>query len=454
MPKKYTTAQLTGERGISLVQDRVLEMGHVFQPTGDLEAGIDGFIEIRDPETEAATNLTIAVQSKATKGQFVAETEEKFQYTVDERDLEYWLSGNLPVLLVVSRPDENEIYYKSIKDYFRDPERRKDRKITFDKAEDRFDESIAESLVDLAAPEDSGLYVNPVPDHEELISNLLPVRDFAETVYHAETDYRHPGEVWEEVAESGLALKGDWILWNKRIWSVRDTRSGPLSNFCYPETTEDERLDRWAQSDDPDLRSNFVKLMYQCLRQRFRKIRVGYDKDKNIYYFWSTRDNKSKKVDYVRHNGNESYRTVFKGYPDDSDEKYFYRHMALYASFERINGEWHLEIDPTYLFTTDGHNHHPGGGKLLSNVRKDEGHTDVSSQVQFWAYQLLRTDFESTYPYLSFQPLRTFMIDKGIDDERWRSPGSIEEIESQENEEDNEPESQYDLFDSQSLQHK
>jgi len=118
MAKKYTKSQITGGHGASLIAERVFSMGHVYQATGDLEAGIDGYIEIRDPETEEATGLTVAVQSKATAGRVTAETNERFEYLLDERDLDYWLSGNLPVLLVVSRPQSGEAYYKSIKEYF------------------------------------------------------------------------------------------------------------------------------------------------------------------------------------------------------------------------------------------------------------------------------------------------------------------------------------------------
>jgi hypothetical protein len=108
----------------SLVAKRVFAMGHVYQETGDLEAGIDGYIEIRAPETDEATGLTLGVQSKARTGRFTGETEETFEYHVEERDLQYWLSSNLPILLVVSRPQSDEAYCKSIEEYFSSQERR------------------------------------------------------------------------------------------------------------------------------------------------------------------------------------------------------------------------------------------------------------------------------------------------------------------------------------------
>ena len=46
-------------------------MGFLWNPTG-LEAGIDGYIEIRDDATSEVTNCIIQVQSKATSSPFCA----------------------------------------------------------------------------------------------------------------------------------------------------------------------------------------------------------------------------------------------------------------------------------------------------------------------------------------------------------------------------------------------
>jgi hypothetical protein len=94
-------------------------MGFLWYPSGGVEAGIDGRLEIRNEDAEV-TNLIISVQSKATDGQFDAETDTDFTFTCSERDLRYWLKGNLPVILVCSRPRTDEAYWLSIKDAFSD----------------------------------------------------------------------------------------------------------------------------------------------------------------------------------------------------------------------------------------------------------------------------------------------------------------------------------------------
>ena len=102
-PKKIGHTTLLGERGVNLVARRVMEMGFVWYPTGSVEAGIDGHIELRDAETGEVFNAVIGVQSKATDHSFPNETATGFDFYCNKRDLDYWLKGNLPVVLVVSR---------------------------------------------------------------------------------------------------------------------------------------------------------------------------------------------------------------------------------------------------------------------------------------------------------------------------------------------------------------
>ena len=101
--KKIGHRDIIGQQGINLIERIVLEMGCLWHPT-KLEAGIDGIIEIRDPSTGEVTNSIIQVQSKATETQFASESVSDFSYTCSERDLDYWLHGNAPVILVCSRP--------------------------------------------------------------------------------------------------------------------------------------------------------------------------------------------------------------------------------------------------------------------------------------------------------------------------------------------------------------
>jgi hypothetical protein len=50
-PKKFHRSSIVGEEGVNLIQRVVLRMGHMWYPTGGVEAGIDGFVEIRNAVT-------------------------------------------------------------------------------------------------------------------------------------------------------------------------------------------------------------------------------------------------------------------------------------------------------------------------------------------------------------------------------------------------------------------
>src|SRR5690606_20251610 len=114
----------------------------------------------------------IQVQSKATEQNFANDTGKTFEYICDERDLEYWLKGNCPVVLIRSNVVTNEAYWIPIKDYFKDSQKRRTRKIIFDKSRNTFSEAARDSLASLAMPEESGFYLSPPPIKELIYSNL------------------------------------------------------------------------------------------------------------------------------------------------------------------------------------------------------------------------------------------------------------------------------------------
>jgi hypothetical protein len=51
MAKKISEQQRIGQQGVHLLGGRLLSVGLSFHPNGPLDAGIDGFLELRDPET-------------------------------------------------------------------------------------------------------------------------------------------------------------------------------------------------------------------------------------------------------------------------------------------------------------------------------------------------------------------------------------------------------------------
>ena len=221
MPKKITERIVTGQRGVNLVESIILEMGFAFHQTGAMEAGIDGIIEIRDPVTEEVKNLILQMQSKATLGRFTGETETTFHFTCEEDDLGYWMTGNVPVIFVRSRPSTGEAYWVSIKDYFMDATRRRSRRIDFDKVKDRFTPECADALAKLATRNVPGLVFARPHVIETLYSNLLRVTEFAPNLHIAKTTLRDRADVWKIVSADGRA-SGEWVLNGGYLYSFVD----------------------------------------------------------------------------------------------------------------------------------------------------------------------------------------------------------------------------------------
>lgn len=63
-PKKLTRQKRRGQEGVNFIEKVVLQMNSTWTPTGSLEVGIDGYIELFDRNSGIALGKIIAVQSK------------------------------------------------------------------------------------------------------------------------------------------------------------------------------------------------------------------------------------------------------------------------------------------------------------------------------------------------------------------------------------------------------
>lgn len=67
MTKKLSDQQLIGQQGVHLLCERLLSHGLSFHQTAALDAGIDGFLELRDPATGEVKAQFISAQLKTKK---------------------------------------------------------------------------------------------------------------------------------------------------------------------------------------------------------------------------------------------------------------------------------------------------------------------------------------------------------------------------------------------------
>jgi hypothetical protein len=367
----------------------------------------------------------ILVQSRATKGLFQGETPDSLEYLCSEKDLAYWLLGTAPVVLVYSRPESDEAYWVSVKEYFHDSERRKTRKIHFDKHRDRFDTSIRDRLLGVAGPPDSGAYFTPPPRQELLFTNLLTVTQVPAQLFIAETDLRSGRDVAEYLADARATSENEWVLKNRRILSVHDLTKSPWRDICDQGTVDSFSTAEWSDSDDGDRQRDYVRLLNECLRASLRRSAVAYRRDQELYHFRPPKDLSDRRITF-RSLARKSTRVVFHGYPGRQDPARiaYYRHSAFQGRFRRFAAQWFLQITPTYYFTSDGYSPHPFYESKLKGIKALERNPAVLGQIVMWADVLAerRTDlFTAPYPHLGFGALASVDLEVGIDDQAWLS---------------------------------
>lgn len=296
--KKIGQSDIIGQQGINIIEEVVLRMGFLWYATGGVEAGIDGIIEIRDFQTGEVTNCILQVQSKATQKTLLqAENENSFEYRFQERDIDYWLQGNAPVILIVVKTSTKEAFWVAVKDYFCDAKRRQSKKVTFDKRFNRFDFNARDALIKLAVPQNSGLYLAPRPKLEKLYSNLLRVSQLAEHLYTAYTFTEDESKAYSALQKVGRNLGQEWLLKENFVLSFHDLRQAPWTEICDLGTVEQHGVDEWSLSNRLELQQEFVWLLNNTLREKI-KGELSFDRKKKCYYFKPTNDLSVRQYSY------------------------------------------------------------------------------------------------------------------------------------------------------------
>jgi hypothetical protein len=428
-PKKISHYSIIGQKGINLIERIVLEMGFVWHPR-TIDAGIDGMIELRNTKTEEAYNFHILVQSKATEGSFQNDNGRTFEYTCDERDIDYWLKGNTPVILICSNVVNNEAYWLNIKEYFKDPLIRKTKKAIFNKIENRFTKENNQKLLDLATSTNKGFYFSPAPKVERIVSNLLPLIYYPEYIFCADTKYRRNVELWNALnqLQNKKGINKNWMLSDGKIYSFNDLTKEPWNVFVTKEVSF-FNTSIWAKTHELSLTNNFIQLLNNSLETFLHQRNIIHkvvEKNINLFYFRPRLDNDqrpySKKIYYSRF-GRKSHQSVCERYVRKSDPSVisFYRHLALEHKFYRYDGQWYLEITPTYYFTHDGFKMHYYYESKLKGKKALDKATAVFSETIFWAWFLGQESgklFEYS-PTLKFGQLWESDLNAGLDDNLW-----------------------------------
>jgi hypothetical protein len=216
-------------------------------------------------------------------------------------------------------------------------------------------------------------------------------------------------------------MASEWFLKDKRLLSFYDLSESPWAGACDQGTVERFDSAEWSQSDDPDRRRDFVRLLNQSLRRKLHHVDIGFERSLEFYFF-RLPDGQDKWEEPYRSISRNTSRHVVDFYPNRSNPELpgYYRHLAFTARFLLADLEWVLEVTPTYYFTRDGSTLLKRHEELLKGIKRLERNAAVLGQVFFIADYLSRPpDLFKKTSDLHFGHLLTFGSPVGIRDSEW-----------------------------------
>jgi hypothetical protein len=362
-----------------------MAMGFAFDVQGRLETGVDGMLELRDPRTHRMLAQWIGAQVKTTEvGRYSNEDEKGFDYLLRSEDLEYWRDANIPVIVVLVRLNEGEMYWKAV-DAGRAVE---PRRLRFDKVDDRFDRGAADRIAALCISRDKlGTYVPPMLSGEAVHINMVRIL-LPEKIYVAASLYASGREAARELAKFDGHASYDWVIRNRRFISFRNPDGGPLVDVLDEGSLEAVETSAIALSEDIDDENAFIELLGRTLSTQLDK-QLSYDRESKALYFRAKGLNRGFKYRY-RSLINETAADVVAVWRRSKDNEVgSVRHHAFVPRFHRIGDEWLLTVTPTFVFTKDGYRPHYYASSLLSGKKKKEKNGAIRGQFLMWRYLLV-----------------------------------------------------------------
>lgn len=423
--KTFTDNQLRGGQGPAIVELAVSEMGFVWRPTSQHDTGIDGEIEVRDPVSGAMTGLIIKAQVKTSRS-LVNETEEDFDYSPERRDVRYWLSYNVPVILIVCQSTTKDAFWLPVREFA--PGSGERTRLHFNKTRDRLGKGSAARLVEFAKATTPWANAPSLDVSETLLSNLLPVSRLPERLFLGETAYPDAKRVGNALRERNLAC--EFVLKNRRILTPRDLSDAKYRFLVDQGTVEDFAIGEWADTDDQDKKRDFVHLLNGCTRALFNsgKTHLIFDRNQGCYFFPASPDLRPYNVSYMS-SKKKTDRQVFKVMRLRGNVL-GYRHSAMVAHYARYDKTWYLEVTPTYYFSQNGRALSRRHSKWLKGIKEQEKNGSVRGQLVMWASILTEPGdlLDDEYPFLAFGSPTSFVLGVGVDDQAWRDHESAASV--------------------------
>lgn len=430
MAKKLTRQQIAGSQGEAFVRERANAMGFLYSTYGPIEAGIDGLLEPRDPETGTPSGRLIAVQVKTTdNGSYTADDGETFQYLMDPEDAAYWRESNLPVIVVLVHLGRREAFWKSTADG-QGPDQRR---LIIRRNADRFDETARDALAALCVAKSKfGIWFPPYKGGEWGHMNLLEV-GLPEEIYVGASPFKTGRDALLALLDKDDRPPDDWIIRAGQFTSFRDPRGTVLDRIVDAGSVEALPAAEIAFPEDEAEEHGIIDLLRRTLTAQLDGI-LAFNRDQKAFYFPATEKTISKKYRYTSLKIQTSAEVV-KKYEKEGRLKYV-RHHAFEPRFWRIGDAWFLSVTPTFVFTWDGYRPDRFASGRLAGKKQRERNSSLLGQFLMWRHlltslgqkrvtaSLFDLDPERDH-LLKFRAVESLALPRGVPDDVWRSSEAL-----------------------------
>ena len=270
--------------------------------------------------------------------------------------------------------------------------------------------------------EESAEAADPDDVRELIFGNLLSVDFVPARVHVLSTSYATPGDLREVHAEAE-----PHVISSKCIWSFADlsrsttvlSKAGEGSSHIV--ATRDLLMDR-------DQSALLVRLLNTCLRSHLSKLAIKRD-EKGRYFFRPNKDGTSKSWQ----NGGDRPREVAAKKVSVLDGSAFWVHHAAYAAFRLLGDRPFLQIEPTYVFTSDGNSLLDGKtvGKLAIRWNGRQQNPAVLRNLLFWC-KAISGNSRTVTMKTGGEPIRIrsipalAVVNKGVEGDEIRIRGLME----------------------------
>lgn len=380
MPKKLTRQSRIGQQGVSILEAFCLNAPLIWRPITIHDLGVDGQIELEDPETGFALNKIISCQVKSSIRPIAFNQRGVVPFYVSVDDFQYWCESNIPcVLLYIDCTNEN-IYWRHITP---DSGRKTSESavaVEFHRSRDLLTHETVERLSKLATPNTHGVVIQPKPRAEELTSNLVPIGLTNDRMYVSAATVNSAAEAISTLRSHNIAPWETpfWVMNSDFIISLDRPEHNGLRYICDEHSTEPIEVSHWRDSDDQDITNVYRTILNQAMRKQLAE-EMFFDKGSEGMYFKLPRGGRERRIRY-QSVASRSTITVVQPIQRDSGQP-IYRHLGFTYGLFHLDSEWFISISPEYLFTKDGFDKYSWSSEWVSGIKRVETNRNVLSQI-------------------------------------------------------------------------